>query len=303
MVKLTQRGPVTFLESEELSQFPSILHGFCTRIGGVSGGPYATLNVSPREGDPPEQVRMNWQRLAAAFGIPCEQFFVVNQVHGESFLVIEDAASCHSLEDRQYDAIVTDRPGVAIGIKTADCAPVLIFDRRRQAIAAVHAGWRGTALAIAAKAVRVMGERFSQPARGPVGRYRPIHRGLLLRGRRTRLRGHGPSRVRGQGPQARAEKGALDVRSAARQPDAARAGRRAPGADIRCRALHLLPKGPVLFAPPGRGNDGTAPELHPAFAGEIALDKGGGVGVNTGHLKKALNDLPLSNPTIRRTTR
>ena len=161
MLKLTQRGPIAYLESEEFSLSPSILHGFCTRIGGVSDGPYATLNVSPREGDPPERVRMNWQRLASAFGIPCEQFFVVNQVHGESFLIIEDAVSCHFLENRQYDAIVTDRPGVAIGIKTADCAPVLLFDRRRRTIAAVHAGWRGTARAIAAKAVRVMGERYS----------------------------------------------------------------------------------------------------------------------------------------------
>ena len=303
MVKLTQRGPITFLESEELSRFPSILHGFCTRIGGVSGSPYATLNVSPREGDPPEQVRMNWQRLAAAFGIPCEQFFVVNQVHGEKFLIIEDAGSCHSLENRQYDAIVTDRPGVAIGIKTADCAPVLLFDKRRQAIAAIHAGWRGTALAIAAKAVRVMGERFCTRPEDLLAVIGPINRALLLRGRRARLRGHGPPRVRGQGPQARAEKRALDVRSAAGKPDAARTGRRAPGADIRRRALHLLPKGPLLFSPPGRGKDGAAPEFHPAFAGEIALDKGGRVGVNTGHLKKDLNDLPLSNPTVRRTTR
>ncbi len=161
MVKLTRRGPIQYPESEEFLQSSSILHGFCTRIGGVSSGPYATLNVSPREGDPPEQVRMNWQRIASAFGIPCEQFFVVNQVHGEKFLIIEDAVSCHSLENRQYDAIVTDKPGVAIGIKTADCAPVLLFDKRRQAIAAIHAGWRGTALGIAGKAVRVMRERFS----------------------------------------------------------------------------------------------------------------------------------------------
>lgn len=161
MLKLAQRGPVQYLESEEFLEVPSILHGFCTRIGGVSGGPFATLNVSPREGDPPVQVRENWQRLASAFGIPCEQFFVVNQVHGEQFLVIEDAFSCHSLADRRYDAIVTDRPGVAIGIKTADCAPVLLFDRRHRAIAAVHAGWRGTALGISAKAVRLMGQRYS----------------------------------------------------------------------------------------------------------------------------------------------
>jgi len=161
MVKLTQRGPIQYLESEEFLQSPSILHGFCTRNGGVSNGPYATLNVSPREGDSPGQVRTNWQRIASAFGIPCEQFFVVNQVHGEKFLIIEDAVSCHSLENRQCDAIVTDKPGVAIGIKTADCAPVLLYDSRRQAIAAVHAGWRGTAQGIAGKAVRVMGERFS----------------------------------------------------------------------------------------------------------------------------------------------
>ena len=161
MLKLTRRGPVQYLESEEFLKDPSILHGFCTRIGGVSGGPFASLNVSPREGDPPEQVRENWQRLASAFGIPCEQFFVVNQVHGERFLAIEDAFSCRSLEDRQFDAIVTDRPGVAIGIKTADCAPVLLFDRRNRAIAAVHAGWRGTALGIAEKAVGVMGQRYA----------------------------------------------------------------------------------------------------------------------------------------------
>jgi len=161
MVKLTRRGTIQYVEAEEFLQNPSILHAFCTRNGGVSGGPYATLNVSPREGDSPEQVRMNWQRIASAFEIPCEQFFVVNQVHGEKFLIIEDAVSCHSLEHRHYDAIVTDQPGVAIGIKTADCAPVLLFDKRRRAIAAVHAGWRGTAQGIAGKAVRVMGERFS----------------------------------------------------------------------------------------------------------------------------------------------
>jgi len=160
MLKLIRKDPITVLQSEELLQTPGILHGFCTRIGGVSDGPYASLNFSPREGDPPDRVRANWQRLAAAFGIPCEQFFVVNQVHGDRFLIIEDAVTCHSLEDRQCDAIVTDRPGVAIGIKTADCAPVLLLDRRNRAIAAVHAGWRGTALGIAGKAVRVMAERF-----------------------------------------------------------------------------------------------------------------------------------------------
>ena len=160
MLKLARRGPVQYLESEEFSRYPSILHGFCTRIGGVSGGPYASLNFSPREGDPPDHVRENWQRLASAFGIPCEQFFVVNQVHGQRILVIEDARSCHSLEERPYDAIVTDRPGVAIGIKTADRAPVLLLDRRCRVIAAVHAGWRGTALGIAARAVRMMGQRF-----------------------------------------------------------------------------------------------------------------------------------------------
>jgi polyphenol oxidase len=161
MVTIRQKGPITYLEAEELLQFPSILHGFCTRIGGVSGEPYATLNVSSREGDPPEQVRMNWQRIASAFGLPCEQFFVVNQVHGDKFLIIEDAVSCHSLENRQCDAIVTDRPGVAIGIKTADCAPVLLFDREKRAIAAIHAGWKGTTLGIVGKTIRVMGDRFS----------------------------------------------------------------------------------------------------------------------------------------------
>ena len=82
-------------------------------------------------------------------------------------MIIEDAVSCQSLESRQYDAIVTDKPGVAIGIKTADCAPVLLFDRQRKIIAAVHAGWRGTALGIAGKAVRVMAGRFRSRPQDP----------------------------------------------------------------------------------------------------------------------------------------
>lgn len=59
MLKLIRKDPITVLQSEELLRIPGILHGFCTRVGGVSGGPYASLNVSPREGDPPDRVREN----------------------------------------------------------------------------------------------------------------------------------------------------------------------------------------------------------------------------------------------------
>jgi len=150
------------MEATVLSTHDFLCHAFCTRRGGISEGNFFSLNFSSREGDSIDNVRQNWRILAKAFNIEVEQFFVVNQVHGDSILIIDhtvrDFISHQSL---QYDAIITDLPGVAIGIKTADCVPIFFVDKVKQIVGVAHAGWKGTALNIVAKVVDTFLEKFS----------------------------------------------------------------------------------------------------------------------------------------------
>ena len=154
MFIFSKKGPVEYLEAAALTACNFVTHAFCTRRGGVSEGNFVSLNFSPKEGDSKENVRSNWNILAHAFNLEVTQFFVVNQVHGEKILTIDRPLADFIVpEPPQFDAIITDQPGVAIGIKTADCVPVFFVDRVKRIIGVAHAGWRGTALAIAAKLV------------------------------------------------------------------------------------------------------------------------------------------------------
>ncbi len=96
------------------------------------------------------------------------------------------SAACVAAEGRsgvlgQGDALLEDTPGAVVAVKTADCVPILLVDERRRAVAAVHAGWRGTAAGIAGKAVAAMGRRFATRSGGFACRHRPVHRPVLLR--------------------------------------------------------------------------------------------------------------------------
>jgi YfiH family protein len=91
-----------------------------------------------------------------------EQFFAVNQVHGDSILLIDHPVrNLSSHQPHKYDAIITDQPGLAIGIKTADCVPIFFTDTVKRIVGVAHAGWRGTALNIAAKVVHNFVDRFA----------------------------------------------------------------------------------------------------------------------------------------------
>ncbi len=166
MFELVRRGPVSYLECVPLRELGFVSHAFCTRREGVSAGAFESLNFSASEGDPEECVRVNWDRTAEAFGLSRRQFFNVRQVHGNEVLAIDDPAfmtfTCQPL---RYDAIVTDKPGLALCIRTADCVPILLADARRGIVAAVHAGWRGTSLGVAARAVDCLRDRFSSEPR------------------------------------------------------------------------------------------------------------------------------------------
>jgi YfiH family protein len=161
MFRIAQKASIKYLECFAEKELDFVIHAFCTRQGGVSGGSFASLNVSAREGDGNDHVRLNFESIAAAFGITVSQFLTVHQVHRDGVWVVDGRTplSAHDLPP-ECDAVVTDRPGLALCIKTADCVPVFLADPVRQVIGAVHAGWKGTALQIVEKAVGEMVQRF-----------------------------------------------------------------------------------------------------------------------------------------------
>jgi YfiH family protein len=123
-------------------------HGFTTRRGGASRAPFDALNLGGNVGDEPAAVEENWARLAAATGL---SFARVRQVHGDR---VVPAAACDAREEA--DAVASATPGLAACVLVADCVPVLLADPRSGAVAAVHAGWRGTIARIAARAVEAL---------------------------------------------------------------------------------------------------------------------------------------------------
>ena len=165
MFSLQKKKTIEYLQSDLLSNCDFLEHAFCTRRGGTSQDEYKNLNMSFREGDEEFRVLSNWDRLATAFAIPLEQFLVVNQVHGDAIFVIKPHGSYFSSRDElNYDAIVTTRANLAICIKTADCVPVFIVDKEKKVIAVVHTGWRGTALDICTRVIRLLQSQYrSEP--------------------------------------------------------------------------------------------------------------------------------------------
>ncbi len=130
-----------------------IVHAFTTRTGGVSTGPYESLNLSWSRGDDTDCVAENRRRLRQALGDAPLVF--ANQTHGDAVIRVD-----HRPHERwaagDGDALITDRPGMALCAQTADCVPVLLFDPHRPAVAAVHAGWRGAVAEIVPKTLLAM---------------------------------------------------------------------------------------------------------------------------------------------------
>ena len=159
MFKLVQRGAIQYLEADILSNCEFISHAFLTRWGGISEGRFADLNFSVREGDTPEHVNHNYQIISKNFNVP--NFFFMQQIHGDRVIILQDRDETATESIPQADAVITTVPLLGIGIKTADCVPILLVDRIRKIIGAVHAGWRSTALQIAAKTVAAFESNFS----------------------------------------------------------------------------------------------------------------------------------------------
>lgn len=127
------------LTAEHLSATKGLRHGFFTREGGVSEGIFAALNVGLGSSDNPDHVRENRRRAAAALDV--ETLITAYQVHSAKVVVVDKPWKPGSAP--QVDAMVTAKPGLALGILTADCAPILLADVRSGVIGAAHAGWKG----------------------------------------------------------------------------------------------------------------------------------------------------------------
>jgi YfiH family protein len=134
---------------------PGTRAAFSSRLGGVSGGPFATLNLGGAVGDDPAAVACNRQRFAAAVGFRPEAVARLRQVHGADVVAVDRPGDAGS-----GDALCTDVPGVVLAVAVADCAAVYLVDLRRRAVALCHAGWRGTVADVAGRAVAELGRRY-----------------------------------------------------------------------------------------------------------------------------------------------
>ncbi|MBO0763734.1 MAG: peptidoglycan editing factor PgeF [Hyphomicrobiaceae bacterium] len=144
----------------DLSALPGLAHGFFTRHGGVSEGVYASLNCGLGSKDRPEAVRANRARVMRHLG--ARDMVTAYQVHGTKVVVVDGTARG---ERPRADALVTAARGVAVGVLTADCAPVLLADPPAGVVAAAHAGWRGALAGVAEAALEAMESLGAKRAR------------------------------------------------------------------------------------------------------------------------------------------
>lgn len=129
------------IESALLTAIPNIRHGFFTRQGGHSTGVYASLNCGFGSLDDEAAVKKNRDKVAARMGVEAERLMTVWQSHSPDVIMVEAAWDVRNPPDA--DAMVTRRPGIALGVLTADCTPILFADRAGQAVGVAHAGWKG----------------------------------------------------------------------------------------------------------------------------------------------------------------
>jgi polyphenol oxidase len=143
------------LKSKSLSALPLVRQGFFGRTGGVSTGIFASLNCGPGSGDDLDAVAENRRRaLRELSSAPKARLLTVYQVHGAEAVVVTAPWATDSRP--RADAMVTKVPGLALGILTADCAPVLLADAEAGVIGAAHAGWKGALAGVTESAIRAM---------------------------------------------------------------------------------------------------------------------------------------------------
>ncbi|WP_028032631.1 peptidoglycan editing factor PgeF [Chelativorans sp. J32] len=131
-----------------------VRHGFFTRRGGVSTGIFESLNVGLGSTDSSESVRENRRRVSVAMGVTAEDLVTLHQCHSAEVVTVEEPFPADSRP--KADALVTSRPGLALGVLAADCGPVLFADAEAQVIGAAHAGWKGALTGVLENTIAAM---------------------------------------------------------------------------------------------------------------------------------------------------
>jgi len=132
-------------------QMPALRHGFLGRLGGVSMGPFASLNLAYWVGDDSAHVDENWRRVREMIGdVPIAR---CHQVHGKTVRIVTPA---NIAERPEGDGMVTAERDILLAVASADCVPILMTDTRGERVGAIHAGWRGVIAGIAAEGVHAM---------------------------------------------------------------------------------------------------------------------------------------------------
>ena len=176
--RVHREGELEYLTSDVLD---GAVHCFSTRFGGVSEGALASLNLGTHRGDRPENVLENYARLGRAVGFAPEETVFTKQVHSALVERVGRADCGRGLQreaEHGVDGLVTDEPGVALTIFSADCTPVLLFDPVARAIGAAHAGWHGGGHCGPRGRGHAAGVRLP-PGEHPRG-HRSLHRPVLL---------------------------------------------------------------------------------------------------------------------------
>jgi YfiH family protein len=168
-------GDAQVLRSRVLAEI-GVPHAFSTRVGGVSVGVFASLNLGnpsdlrAEDRDPPGNIRENYARVLEAAGCPGRALVEVHQVHGAAVHIVRRDGFAHAgPSDIRADAIVSDDPSRVLAIRVADCTPVLLASGDGRVVGAVHAGWRGVVAGVLPAAVRAMRSLGAAEIRGAVG--------------------------------------------------------------------------------------------------------------------------------------
>ena len=140
--------------SKKLSKLKGISHGFFNNKGGCSKGIYRSLNCGPGSNDDKKKINKNLEIVKNKINKNSKNIFLLNQVHSNKFVFIDKYSKYQKKE--RADAIITDIPKLPIAILTADCAPILIYDKKKKMIGAIHAGWKGAYKGIISKVINFM---------------------------------------------------------------------------------------------------------------------------------------------------
>jgi YfiH family protein len=153
-----KQGTLEYLTAEGIT----VPHCFTTKLGGVSTGIFASMNIAVKLDETPEHVTKNFEILGQALGFEIGDLVLTRQIHSDIVRTVtrSDCNGCFHRNYPECDALITNTPDLALVVFTADCTPILLHDPITGAVGAVHAGWRGTAADIAGKTVRAMVSAF-----------------------------------------------------------------------------------------------------------------------------------------------